>query len=97
MKTVGGLLVPGRLRGPLLGWAVCSAAWTFVKRDPTWPAGIGWCSLLVCNQQGRTGGIAAQLYVDSGVVGISSGDARRGRARSPGDSDGAAGRTPVHM
>jgi len=41
----------GRLRGPQLEWAVCSAAWT-TKRDPTWPSGIGWCSLLKCSQQG---------------------------------------------
>jgi hypothetical protein len=34
-------------------------AWT-PKRDTTWPSGIGWCFLLMCNQQGRTSGIAAR-------------------------------------
>src|SRR5262249_8420566 len=66
-------LTPGRLRGPQLGWAVCSMAWT-ARSDPTWPSGIGWCSLLMCTQQGRTRGIATRLYVDSGVVGVSGHD-----------------------
>jgi hypothetical protein len=37
---------------------------------PTRPSGIGWCSLLMCKQKGRTGAIATRLYVDSGLVGI---------------------------
>ena len=38
----------------------------------------------MCSQQGRTGGIAPRLYVDSGAVGV-SGD-RAGPSRTPGDS-----------
>src|SRR5262249_43078710 len=79
-------VIPGRVRGPHLGWAVCSAAWT-PKGDPTWPSGIGWCSLLMCNQQGRTGGIATRLYVDSGLVGISGRDDGGGGRQSLDDSD----------
>ena len=41
---------------------------------PTRPSGIEWCSLLMCKQQGRTGGIATRLYVDSGIGGSSGGD-----------------------
>ena len=43
-------------------------------------------SLLMCNQQGRTGGIAKRLYVDSGPAGISHRDDGQGRARAAVDS-----------
>jgi hypothetical protein len=62
------------------GWAVCCAAWT-CERDPTWHRATRCRSLLMCNQQGRTRGIAARLYVDSGLARISGGD-DRGSGRS---------------
>jgi len=58
---------------------------------------FGWCSLLMCTQQGRTGGIATRLYVDSRIIRISGRDDGRGRERSPGDSTRAAWRTPIHL
>ncbi len=84
-----------RLRGPLLGWAACSAAWC--QGDPTGHRRIRWCLLLRCNQQGRARGIAGRLYPDRGTRRIScdAAGARRRRRRSggagpPGTARGAA-------
>ena len=46
-----------------------------VREDRAIPrrSGIGWCLLLMCSQQGRMGGIAARLCVDSGAAGVSGG------------------------
>jgi hypothetical protein len=49
--------------------------------------------LLMCQQQGRTGGIAARLYVDSGLGGVSGhddGERRRRGRQSVDDPDRAA-------
>ena len=59
---------PAAYAGPALGGA-CSAAGSSARSHVH--RTIRCHLLLMCKQQGRTGGIAAELYVDSGVGGVS--------------------------
>ena len=64
---------PAAYAGPALGGA-CSAAGSSARSHVH--RTIRCHLLLMCKQQGRTGGIAAELYVDSGVGGVPGRDDR---------------------
>ena len=90
---------PDRLRGPQLGGRPARRPGQ-KKRDPTWHRTARCRSLLMCNQEGRTRGIATGVYLDLGFAGLSGRAARAGgrhRGQSTPAAPGTAGDTALRV